>query len=133
MKNFTNLLHKDFLLLIRDFWGVVLLFLMPWALVVMMTYLQDGTFRSVNENHIPLYLLNNDSDSLGVMVSRQILSSNIFEVSTDVKGQPLSEQAVEEAGADKTHEFIAKNPTETYKINCAVKPTMKSIVLELAD
>ena len=94
MKNFVNLLYKDFLLLIRDFWGVVLLFLMPWALVMMMTYLQDSTFRSVNENRIPLYLLNHDNDSLGWMVSRQILKSNIFEVSTD---RSFSEEEVEEA------------------------------------
>jgi len=97
MKNFANLLHKDFLLLIRDFWGVVLLFLMPWALVVLMTYLQDSTFRSVNENRIPLYLLNNDNDSLGIMVSRQILVSNIFDVTTSVNGRQLSEKEVESA------------------------------------
>jgi len=97
MKNFINLLYKDFLLLVRDFWGVVLLFLMPWALVLMMTYLQDSTFRSINENRIPLYLLDNDGDSLGEMVSRQIFGSNIFDVSTGVDGRVLSESEVEEA------------------------------------
>ena len=97
MKNFRNLLYKDFLLLIRDFWGVVLLFLMPWALVLMMTYLQDSTFRSINENRIPLYLLNNDNDSFGDMVSRQIQENNIFDVSTDVDDRILSAKEVEEA------------------------------------
>ena len=97
MKNFINLLYKDFLLLVRDFWGVVLLFLMPWALVLMMTYLQDSTFRSINENRIPLYLLNNDHDSLGDMVSHHIIESNIFDVSTGVDGRSLSEKDVEEA------------------------------------
>ena len=97
MKNFTNLLYKDFLLLVRDFWGVVLLFLMPWALVLMMTYLQDSTFRSINENRIPLYLLNNDHDSLGDMVSKQILENSIFDVKTDVEGKELTAKEVEEA------------------------------------
>jgi ABC-2 type transport system permease protein len=97
MKNFINLLFKDYLLLIRDFWGIVLLFLMPWALVLMMTYLQDSTFRSVNETRIPLYLLNNDRDSLGNMVSRQLLESRIFDVSTEVDGRFLSAMEVEEA------------------------------------
>ena len=97
MKNFKNLLYKDFLLLIRDFWGVVLLFLMPWTLVMLMTYLQDSTFRNVNEIRIPLYLLNSDNDSLGFMVSRQILASNIFDVTTEVNGRPLSASEVEEA------------------------------------
>jgi len=97
MKNFANLLYKDFLLLIRDFWGVVLLFLMPWALVILMTYLQDSTFRSMTENRISLYLLNNDNDSLGIMVSRQIMSSKIFDVSTSAKGRHLTEKEVENA------------------------------------
>ena len=97
MKNFINLLYKDFLLLVRDFWGVVLMLLMPWALVLMMTYLQDSTFRSINENRIPLFLLNNDHDSLGDMISRQILESNIFDVSTEVNGKSLSAKEVEEA------------------------------------
>ena len=97
MKNFINLLYKDYLLLVRDFWGVVLLFLMPWALVLMMTYLQDSTFRSINENRIPLYLLNDDRDSLGEMVSRNILESNIFDVSTDVDGRRLSAKELDEA------------------------------------
>ena len=97
MKKISNLLYKDFLLLIRDFWGVVLLFLMPWALVMLMTYLQDSTFRSVNENRIPLYLLNNDNDSLGFMISRQISASHIFDVTMDGNGQSLSEKEVEEA------------------------------------
>ncbi|MDR1224765.1 MAG: ABC transporter permease [Tannerella sp.] len=94
MRHFINLLYKDFLLLIRDFWGVVLLFLMPWALVLIMTYLQDSTFRSVNETRIPLYLLNSDRDSLGNMISRQLQASSIFDVST---GGDLSPDEVERA------------------------------------
>jgi len=97
MKNFANLLYKDFLLLIRDFWGLMLLFMMPWALVILMTYLQDTTFRSVTGNPIKLYLLNNDNDSLGILISRQILTNKIFEVSTSVKGQFLSEKEIEAA------------------------------------
>jgi ABC-2 type transport system permease protein len=94
MKHFTRLLYKDFLLLVRDVWGVVLLFLMPWALALLMTYLQDSTFRSINENRVPLYLLNSDRDSLGNMVSRQILASNIFEVSTGALPEKELEEAV---------------------------------------
>ena len=69
------LIYKDLLLLVRDVWGIVLLFLMPWALVLLMTYLQDGTFRSINENRISLYLLDADCDSLGRRVSRQLAAS----------------------------------------------------------
>lgn len=39
----------------------------------------------------------------------------------------------EEGGAEKRHEHIATKPAETYTIQCATKPTMKSLVVELAD
>ena len=97
MKKIANLLHRDFLLLVRDFWGVMLLFMMPWTLAILMTYLQDSTFRSINENRITIYLLDDDNDSLGWMVSRQITDNKIFEVITQVNGQSLSVKEVEEA------------------------------------
>ena len=96
MKRFRALLYKDFLLLIRDFWGMVLLFVMPWALVLLMTHLQDSTFRSVNETRIAVYLLNADKDSLGNMITRQLHASPIFEISTEVEGKTLTEREVEE-------------------------------------
>jgi hypothetical protein len=39
----------------------------------------------------------------------------------------------EEAGHEKRDEHIARSPSETYKITCATKPTMKSLTLELAE
>lgn len=91
------LIYKDLLLLARDVWGIVLLFLMPWALVLLMTYLQDGTFRSINENRISLYLLDADHDSLGRRVSCQLAASRIFNVSTEADGRSLTADEVEEA------------------------------------
>jgi ABC-2 type transport system permease protein len=96
-KQLWNLIRKDFLLLIRDAWGAVLLFLMPWTLVVLMTYLQDSAFRSVNENRIPLCLLDADRDSLGAMITRQILASGIFDVSTSQDGRRLTPAELEKA------------------------------------
>ena len=95
--NIRALIYKDLLLLVRDVWGIVLLFFMPWALVLLMAYLQDGTFRSINENRISLYLLNADGDSLGRRVSRQLSASRIFDVSTEADGRSLTVHEVEEA------------------------------------
>jgi hypothetical protein len=39
----------------------------------------------------------------------------------------------EEDGKPKEQVFVAKKPEETWTITCAVKPVMKSIVMELAD
>jgi hypothetical protein len=39
----------------------------------------------------------------------------------------------DENGQEKTNTHIAQKPEETYTIDCAVKPTMKSVILELAQ
>jgi len=39
----------------------------------------------------------------------------------------------EEGGAEKKDVHVAQKPNETYTINCAGKPTMKSLALELAQ
>jgi hypothetical protein len=38
----------------------------------------------------------------------------------------------DENGVEKTDVHVATSPQETYKIHCDAKPTMKSIVLQLA-
>ena len=94
------LFRKDLLLLLRDPWGLVLLFLMPWALVILMASLQDSTFRTLDEQHIPLLLLNEDADSLGNTVSRELADSHLFDITTTApNGQPLTAEAVETAVA----------------------------------
>ena len=94
------LLRKDLLLLLRDPWGLVLLFLMPWALVILMASLQDSTFRTLDEQHIPLLLLNEDADSLGNTVSRELAASRLFDITTTApNGQPLTPEVVEKAVA----------------------------------
>jgi len=40
---------------------------------------------------------------------------------------------VREGGAEKRDVHVASKPTETYTIFCASKPTMKSLVVELAE
>ena len=39
----------------------------------------------------------------------------------------------QEAGAEKRRVYVAKTPNETFHIQCAAKPVMKSLVVELAE
>ncbi|MDR1455964.1 MAG: ABC transporter permease, partial [Tannerella sp.] len=81
------LIYKDYLLLVRDRAGLCMMFAMPMLLVAIMTCLQDSTFNSINETRIPLLLLNDDRDTLGVAIERQIESSGIFAVSRTLDGR----------------------------------------------
>jgi ABC-2 type transport system permease protein len=95
----SALLYKDFLLLIRDKAGLAMMFLMPLVLVMLMAYLQDSTFNSINESRVPLLLLNADRDSLGNAVEQNIISTNIFDIHTRIGNDSLTEAALERAVA----------------------------------
>jgi len=99
MGKLQSLIYKDFLLLVRDRAGLCMLFLMPTLLVVIMAYLQNSTFNSISETRIPLLLVNNDRDSLGMAIERQIMSSSIFEVN-HIDSRDFSTQDLQKAVAD---------------------------------
>ncbi|MBP7101894.1 MAG: ABC transporter permease [Bacteroidales bacterium] len=80
MKTFLSLLYKDFLLLLRDKAGLFLLFVMPLSLVLIMTSMQDGMMKSVINTNVSLLLLNNDKDSLGNAIEKELQKSDIFQM-----------------------------------------------------
>ncbi len=61
MRVLFRLIYKDILVIIRDRAGLAMMFLMPVALVLIMTSLQDNTFRAIDEKGIKLLLLNHDT------------------------------------------------------------------------
>jgi ABC-2 type transport system permease protein len=87
MRKLLALTYKDFLLLIRDRGGLYMMFLMPMLLVIIMTYLQDSTFNSIHETRIPLLLLNDDRDTLGLTIERKIEASGMFALSRNIDGR----------------------------------------------
>ncbi|MDR1102401.1 MAG: ABC transporter permease [Tannerella sp.] len=96
MHTLLALIYKDCLLLVRDRAGLCMMFVMPMLLVAIMTALQDRTFNSINETRIPLLLLNDDRDTLGVAIERQIEASGIFAVSRALDGRkPGREELVQ--------------------------------------
>jgi ABC-2 type transport system permease protein len=99
MRSILILVYKDFLVLVRDRWGLILLFLMPMTLVLIMTALQDTSFRSLRESGIGLILLNNDHDSLGNAIEREIVHSDFFNSGTRLKGKIPSEDEIKDAVA----------------------------------
>ena len=52
------------LILLRDKWGLILMFAMPVLLVIVVTNIQSGTFDVVGKNRIGLLVCNKDTGSL---------------------------------------------------------------------
>ena len=73
-------IKKEFLLLIYDKVGLLLMYLMPIFLVFVITIVQDSTFKLVNENNIEISVVNNDEGNLGDSLLVILQNSGSFKI-----------------------------------------------------
>lgn len=94
-------LYKEYKVLIRDKAGLAIMFIMPTVLILIITLIQDSTFKSVNEASVPLLFVDKDHDSLSVNLEKALVNSKFFEIT---KKQVSVEEAKTEIA--KGHYFI---------------------------
>ena len=74
---------KECKLLIVDKTGIAILFVMPVLLVVIMTLIQHEAYKSLTQSGIPVLLVNNDNDSLGLSLEKGFEEYNICQLTVD--------------------------------------------------
>lgn len=89
--------YKEFLLLKRDFGGVVILFVMPLVLIITVTLIQDNTFKTINDSKIPILLVDYDKGNVSKTVYDNLQKSNVFSVVTTIDKQPITESIAKAA------------------------------------
>jgi ABC-2 type transport system permease protein len=72
--------YKELLLLIRDWGGLAILFLMPLLLVITITIIQDGTFKTLQESKIPVLLVDQDQGKISKTIFDGLNEFASFEV-----------------------------------------------------
>ena len=87
-------IRKEFLLLVRDRAGLAILFLMPMGLILVMTLIQDVSFRKLNESGLSILFLDEDRDSLGDAVRKGLEGSGFFQVVTTLDSSGLTKEKV---------------------------------------
>ncbi|HWV33069.1 MAG TPA: ABC transporter permease [Dyadobacter sp.] len=87
-------LRKELLLLINDKVGLALMFLMPLLLVFIITIIQDSAYKMVNENQIPLLVVNHDRGKEGEKLVELLTKSGLFKIDSqnDIKQQSLKSE-----------------------------------------
>ncbi|MBL7934428.1 MAG: ABC transporter permease [Bacteroidia bacterium] len=71
-------IYKEYKVLIRDRAGLIITFIMPTILILIITLIQDTTFRSVNEASVPLLIVDRDHDSLSQTLEKSLINSKFF-------------------------------------------------------
>ncbi|NNE78496.1 MAG: ABC transporter permease, partial [Pricia sp.] len=72
--------YKEFLLITRDIGGLAVLFLMPLLLVIVITTIQDNTFKSIQETKLPILLVDNDKGKVSDDIRKSLAISSLFQV-----------------------------------------------------
>ncbi len=80
--------------MVRDRAGLAILFLMPMGLILVMTLIQDVSFRKLNESGLSILFLDEDRDSLGEAVREGLEGSGFFHVVTTLGPSGLTKEKV---------------------------------------
>jgi ABC-2 type transport system permease protein len=75
-------IRKEFLLLVSDKTGLALMFVMPLLLVFIITIIQDSAYKIVNENEIPMLIVNHDEGGQGNKLLDLLYRSRLFKIDT---------------------------------------------------
>ena len=84
--------YKELLLLSRDIGGLAILFVMPLVLVVTITLIQDSTFRSINDNKIPILWVDYDKGEVSKNIYDGLSESQSFNIigkESDIEAKEL--------------------------------------------
>jgi ABC-2 type transport system permease protein len=114
---------KEILLLIRDKVGLSVLFLMPVALILVMTLIQDSAFKSINEKGIPIVFVNDDNDSLGNIIKQGLLNNDLCYLSDSIDGKRANSESAKKAVSEGKFLLgivIPKGATEAIRKNVSV-------------
>ncbi len=96
----SAVVKKEILLLIRDRVGLSILFIMPMILIMVMTLIQDAAFKTLNEKGVPLVFVNNDKDSLGILVEQGLRNNELIGFNDSINGRPATEDEAKLAVAE---------------------------------
>ncbi|MBG44309.1 MAG: ABC transporter [Aequorivita sp.] len=84
--------YKEMLLLVRDIGGIAILFIMPLLLLIVITLVQDSTFKTISDIKIPVLLVDNDNGEVSKKIIENLSESNSFQIL-----QKSSEEEAKEA------------------------------------
>jgi len=80
MKKLLYCISKEFKVFTRDRAAMAVTFLMPMALVFIVTVIQDSTFKSVNETSVPLLFVDQDKDSIAIKLEKALGETKFFKL-----------------------------------------------------
>jgi len=128
MQKLKAAFRKEFLQLISDKVGLFVMFVMPIVLVIIVTVIQDGAFKVINQNKVSLVLVNNDKGQLSKDFVLALKESGMFDVeSIEIKQDKIISQMLSNKALTALH--IPKGFSE--KVHAIAKVRCNKMLKEL--
>lgn len=104
---------KELLELRRDKAGLLVLLVMPMALVLIVSLVQDNVMQATGEAPIRVLFVDNDRSFIGESIAKQLKSGGGLDLTTQIKGEPLTEEAAKRAVLKGEFQFSIIIPAGT--------------------
>ncbi len=110
MHKFIASIKKEFLLLLRDPGGMIILFVMPIVLVLTITLIQDATFKSISSSTIEILLVDNDKGKLSDEIQKSFTEIDFLDPISVIDGVPLTETKASQLVASGAYQLAVVIP-----------------------
>jgi len=117
MRKLLAVVWKEMLLLLRDRGGVAILFVMPTAMVLITTLVQEDALRAVQGGRTTVLVAVAAGDSFGASVTQGLADSGAFTVVGELHGRPVTVATIREELSAGAHTIgIAVPPGVAEKV-----------------
>jgi ABC-2 type transport system permease protein len=110
MVRFWFSIQKEITLLLRDFSGLMVLFVMPVVLVVVVTLVQENVLKSIGETKTPTLFLDQDGNFVGRQLEADLRTSGPFQIEKKRQGAALQINEAKEAVAKGIFQLLILVP-----------------------
>jgi ABC-2 type transport system permease protein len=93
MLRLLTTLHKELLLLRRDWVGLLVLFVMPAVLVVVITLVQDNAMQALGQGATEIVLVNEDGEAVGHRIEAALEDAAEIKLVKTLRGRPADRSA----------------------------------------
>lgn len=106
-------IFKELLELRRDRAGLLVLLVMPMALVLIVSLVQDSVMQATGEAAIKVLFVDDDKSSLSEGIGKQLQSGGGLELVTRIKGEPVGSETAKKAVMTGEYQFALIIPPGT--------------------
>lgn len=131
-------IKKEILLLIRDWGGLGILFIMPSILLITITLVQQSTFKDANDVIMPIIVVNNDGGEFGKTIEKNISETSSLKLVQNFDDKKIDESTAKKLVSDGKYQIalvIPENLSNALEsnINTNVEKILAEFSMEETD